>query len=243
VRALALLLLAPLAAVLVGCGASLSAVAHAATKSTDQTSEHMTIDSKTTVGGKTVTVSGSGDFQNDPALGQMTMTIGGLSMHEVLSGTTIYMSSSVVQRVLPAGKTWYAIDYAKAAQKLGFDVSALTSQSPANTLAKLEQSGHAKKVGTATVDGVQTTHYTATLDAKQAQQLANVTEGKVAIQPVDVYVDGGGLVRRVHVAYSSAFGGAQLSSDTTVDLSNYGETLNVSVPSPADTYEPTGGTP
>ena len=168
-------------------------------------------------------------------------------MREVLSGTAVYLSSDAFNSLLPSGKTWLSIDYASAAKKLGLDLGSVAAQSPGNTLQQLEHSGHVIKVGSETIDGVATTHYTATLGENYARKIANLANGTVSIQPVDVWIDGSGLVRRVHLAYdanSSSTG--SLSNDTTIDLSNYGEKVDVNVPSSADTYDATsmiGGTP
>lgn len=246
--ALVLVLLVPVLALATGCGASLASVANAATKSNSQTSEHIALTSKTSAAGKTYTLSGSGDFQNQPALGGMTMNVEipghPMTIRDVLAGTKVYASSDALGALLPSGKSWLEIDYAAAAKKLGVDVASIGAQSPTVTLQQLEQSGHTKKIGTETIDGVQTTHYQATVPEKNALTLANLSKGKVSIQPVDVWVDANGLVRRVHFSYSAQEPGAGglLTNDTTLDVSNYGEAVNVTVPSPAETYD-FGGTP
>jgi hypothetical protein len=48
-----------------------------------------------------------------------------------------------------------------------------------------------------------------------------------------VWVGGDGLVRRIHENFSYAAGGTQTTTDLTVDLSDFGVTVNVQPP-PAD---------
>ena len=101
-----------------------------------------------------------------------------------------------------------------------------------------------KTVGTETIDGVETTHYTATLDpakipnGARLQKLAGAT-----YQPVDVWIDGDDHVRRLHMAYSTSgamAAGAASSSDLTMTFSDYGKDVQVSVPSDAETFDATG---
>lgn len=250
---LALLGVAALAFAAAGCGSglSLSAVAKAADISSKQTSEHMNLIGTVTAGGKTISMTGDGDFQNDPVLGDMSVSVQApgqsIAMREIMDGTTVYLSSDQFQSQLPSGKKWVSLDLQQAGRKLGLDVASLESQSPADALAQLKASGGVAKIGTETIDGVQTTHYRATLDpdklAKVQKQLAKAGVD-VHYEPVDVWIDGQGLVRREHLHYATS-GVATATTDMTIDLSNYGETVNVAPPSPAETFDPTtnGGTP
>jgi LppX_LprAFG lipoprotein len=187
-------------------------------------------------------MSGEGDFRNNPNLGSMTLSVSGaqaLTMQEVVKDTTIYMSSDVFRSELPFGKAWLSMDIAKTTKALGLDPSALSSstQSPTEALATLRASGgRVTKVGAETIDGVSTTHYTAVLDADRVAKVSSALNkaygASVTYQPVDVWIDGQDLVRRIHMAFSMG-GGSTLpatSMDMTMAFSNYGEAVDVGVP-------------
>lgn len=254
------LLLVPLVLIAAACGdtVSLDPVAKAATESTKQVSEHMHLTAQVTVGARQVTMSGDGDFRNDPALGQIAVAVnaGGTAttMREVMSGTKVYLSSDLFKDKLPGGKMWLGVDLAKAGKALGVDMSTLSSQSPASTLQQLEATGRVTKVGEESLDGVATTHYTATIDPAKLAKLKRALHVQVTYHAVDVWVDGQNLVRRLHLSYSQTAGNATpaSSTDMIITLSHYGEPVDVSVPSDADTYDATasatnaiqnGGTP
>ena len=243
----ALWLLVPLALLAASCGdtVSLDPVAKAATESTKQTSEHMHMTAQVTTGGQQVTMTGDGDFKNDPALGQISVNVNSAgrasTMREIMDGSTMYLSSDLFRGQLPGGKTWMSVDLAKAQKALGVDFGSVSSQSPASTLSQLEATGRVTKVGDEALDGVATTHYTATIDPAKLAKITKALGVQVTYQAVDVWVDHQSLVRRMHLAYSQTAGSATpaSSTDLTIDLSKYGEDVNVSVPSAADTFDAT----
>jgi hypothetical protein len=238
VRWFALLVLAlPLTA----CGGvSINAVANAATKATTSGSEHVVIEGTVSAAGQAVSMNGTGDFQSSPKLGSMQLSLGvagkQISMNEVQKGTTVYMRSSVFSSNLPAGKTWVSVDLASAANKLGVNLAQYTQQDPTDILAALRKAGSVDKIGSETVAGVGTTHYRATIDLEKTpngKQLEKVTNLKAL--PVDVWIDGNNLLRRMTMKYSAG----TASTTMQMDLSNYGEQVNVQVPSTSETVDMT----
>jgi hypothetical protein len=87
---------------------------------------------------------------------------------------------------------------------------------PSKLLDYLRSTSKVQKVGTATIRGVATTHYVAHLqvDAKRV--------------PLDVWVDGSGLVRRLRVNWSTV--------NASVDLFDFGD-VNIDVPASSDTVD------
>jgi hypothetical protein len=245
-RSTLLLLVAPVALVAASCGDTLSLdpVAKAATESAKQTSEHMHMTARVSSGGRVISMSGEGDFANDPTLGKLTVGVisGGRvdTMREVMQGTRIYLSSDLFAQQLPAGKTWLSVDVAKAGKSLGIDVNRYSSQSPSDTLAQLKASTSVQVVGRATVGGVRTTHYTSTLDPGKLAKLEHAAHVQLDYRPVDVWIDGKGLVRKLHMAFAETdAAGTASSSDITIELSKYGETVPVVVPFDWETYDAT----
>lgn len=243
-------LLLPIAAVTVlasGCSdtVSLDPVAKAADVTAKQTSEHMTMTATITSGTQTVTATGSGDFQNDPNLGELTMTASGaghaMTIHEVMQETSVYMNSNLFTGQLPDGKTWLKIDYGKTMSSLGLSTSALTSSSPADMLQRLQASGKVTTDGPATVGGVATTHYTAILDPGRAAKIAKALKAKVDYGPVEVWVDSQGRVRRMQMSWLQEAGVTpEQTFSMTMTLSDYGEPVKVVVPPDSAVYDMTG---
>jgi hypothetical protein len=228
-----------------GDAVALDPVAKAATATSGQTSEHVVMTGSVTgPTGERLTLTGSGDFQNDPQLGTLTMTIGAgskaLAMTEVIKDWRMYMTSPLFSGLLPAGKTWMSLDLHSAGKRLGIDFSSYTGQTPSQTLEQLKAAGQVVRVGPATIGGVATTHYRATIDVskipngKKLAQMAGLT-----YKPVDVYIDKAGLLRRIQMGYSSTVGG---TASMTMDYSNYGEAVNVAVPDDSVTYDVTDET-
>jgi hypothetical protein len=240
-----------LAVALAGCGDTLSLdpVAKAADASAKQTSEHISMTMMMTTAGTAITMTGDGDFRNNPNLGSFAVSISGpqaATMREVMKDTTVYMTSDLFQGQLPDGKTWLAIDVAKTTKALGLDPSSLTSsQSPTQALATLRASGgKVTTVGNETIDGVETTHYSAVLDAERVAKvnaaLTKAYGSSATYQPVDVWVDGQDLVRKMHLAYSIAGGtAAGMTADMTMTFSNYGEPVAVDVPPSSAVFDAT----
>ncbi len=238
----ALLLLAPLALLAAACGdtVSLEPVAKAADASTKQTSEHMDLDASVTAGTQVIALTGAGDFQNNPARGQFLMRVRAngrdASMQEVVDGTNVYISSPALMGQLPGAKKWMSVDVSKAGKAMGVDVSDYSSQSPQSVLEQLKATGGVSTVGTESLDGVKTTHYRATVDPAKVEKLyKKLAKFKPTYEPVDVWIDGQGLVRRMHMSYTVQGS----TTDMTASFSKYGEPVSVTVPAAADTFDAT----
>jgi hypothetical protein len=222
-------------------------VKSSAAKTAQAKSEHAALDGTVDVAGQAATVSGEGDFDNTTHQGSMHVdfNVAGLTgaIDEVLDGTTIYMKSPLFADGLPKGKTWLKLDLAKVGASKGIDFSALLSQNPAQALAQLESSGSVKKVGDETIDGVETTHYTGRIDPKKLPQGAKIqalTGAKYA--PYDLWIGkDDGYVRRMRLGYSLLPAGAtkREAIEMTMNFSDFGKPVSVSVPSADDSYDAT----
>jgi hypothetical protein len=205
----------------------------------------MSMSGKVTAGSQVITMTGDGDFQNNPTLGELTMSVSGglrnLTMQAVMEGTTMYMTSDFLRAGLPGGKTWMSMDIAKATKALGVDLGSMSSQSPTQALAQLRKNAAVAEVGHETLDGVDTTHYTAVIDSAYVSKLRKALGETVTYAPVDVWIGSDNLVRRIRMSYSQSGTAAVPASamEMTMDLSHYGEPVRVSVPSPDETFDVT----
>jgi LppX_LprAFG lipoprotein len=224
---------------LTACGATSAVstpVAQAATKTADKGSEHVTYSGTVSVAGQTMHMTGKGDFQNNPTLGAASMTMQGAgrstSVDAVMQGTTIYMRSPL------SGRSWLSLDLGKAGKQFGVDVSQFAQQSPTDVLTALEKTGTVTKVGDETLNGEQATHYHAMVDVSRiSARLSSATQVKTI--PVDVWIGGDGLVRRITESVTAAAAGQTAATSMTTDFSNYGEQVNVQVPSADETLDMT----
>jgi hypothetical protein len=155
----------------------------------------------------TTTVGGAMDFA--AKRGALTTKVAGQNVDLVIDGTTLYERIPILADQL--GTPWLKINLddigdLAGVQGLGNLVQS-DSSDPSSTLAYLRGAGQVAEVGHEKVRGEDTTHYHAVVDleraasaspagqAKTLRQLAKVMGTRR--QPVDVWIDGDGLVRRM----------------------------------------------
>jgi hypothetical protein len=244
------------AVVVAGCGSSSKSkqdtpkpvssalVVAAATKSTQPGSAEA--DFK--IAGPGIKGTGSGVFNTRRSRsGQlhMTVSLNGLTepIDSVIAGNDLYMRSPLFSQLnLSGGKAWVKVDLGELAKERGVDLSNLvsTSPTPATALSYLRGADRVEQVGSDAIDGVDTTHYKATVDLERAAA-RNMGETRRALQrvihslgmkkvPVDVWVDGKGYVRKVGYAQRVAQG---RSVRIVMNLHDFGPPVPVKPP-PAD---------
>jgi hypothetical protein len=166
-----------------------------------------------------------------------------IRMQEVMSGATIYMSSPMFSSQLPSGKTWMKLDLQKFGQAHGINYSSLMTQSPAQTLQKLDAAGSVDNLGTETINGVETTHYQVTnLDLSKLPQGAKIAALGLHPKygPIDVWIgNSNGYVYREQMSFSYSIGGQSASMAMTVNLSKFGEAVHIGIPPASETVDET----
>jgi hypothetical protein len=183
------------------------------------------------------------DFGNIPQVAQALGT-STLQLEEITDGLTVYV------KVPPAlagsmglnGKQWAKINLASAAQAAGIPgISSLTgnlaSSDPSQFLRYLRAtSGGVTMVGSESVDGFPTTHYKAQIQLDRVPDVfpaASRTQARRTISsleqlthihalPVDVWVDGQHLVRRMAFTINETVSGQSLSLAMRIDIPEYG---------------------
>jgi hypothetical protein len=176
----------------------------------------------------------------------------------VVDGTTFYMRLPALADA--AGQEWVSFD----AGALGAAGSPMPAGGldPRVVLDLLHGSGDVETVGTEDVRDVATTHLRATLSvddlaasvpaeqraALQAMLDSLQASGTLHPFPLDVWVDGAGLVRRVALTYTVPAGavpGASAGGDVGVTVSadyfDFGEPVEIVVPDPSDVATIPGG--
>ena len=200
-----------------------------------------------TVSGSGVSMTLSGQEQYSPSLEvSLNMQAQGQNITEIFLGDKIYMDDPALASELGGGKQWDEIDLSEAGGSLGALSSIINearNENPTTQISALLASKEVTKVGTETVQGQQTTHYSGTLNANdvldnsaQTSQLSSsqitalksmLQSGQVSNEKVDVWVASSGLPVQVKVAVQTSAAG---TVDTTMDMSDWGAPVNVSPP-------------
>jgi len=162
----------------------------------------------------------------------------------------IYMRLGFLSSQLPGGKQWIKLDVSKLGKAAGLDLGKLLSGSqfqPSDMLGMLTSEGaKIQKVGPATVDGVATTHYRATIDLAKALQskgltspLLNGITAQMKTAKADVWIGKDGLVRRIRVSYNVPHGAMPMRSTMTMSLYDYGANVSIAAPPSSQVFDAT----
>lgn len=186
----------------------------------------------------------------------MVMQVPGLatpmSVSERVLGTTIYMKMPLLQNEIPGAKPWMKLDLEAMGKAHGIDFGAImnsSSSNPATIMSYLQGiSSNIQNIGTETVNGVQTTHYKATVDVRRMIAHLERTNPKAASsmqhamaltgtssEPVDVWIDDQGLLRQETVHTGMPAQGTSMTF--TMNLSDFGVAVDVTAPPASQTSD------
>lgn len=242
-----------------------SVLAAAATKATTAGSSKVDFTITTQIPGQDgpVTLSGNGAFDYENQTGQLTydfselfaatgQSLGDDPVEVILDGNVFYMKFPLLSNLVPGGKPWIKFDVQKLGEEQGLDLSQLQQLNqgdPSQILGYLRGSGSVEEVGPETIDGVETTHYKAVIDLdKVASQAPPELQAQVQEQidqlkkqtgvgelPMEVWVDGDGLPRRILYTFEASLTGGEDKTSTilTMNFTDYGVDVQVEPP-PAD---------
>ncbi len=215
-----------------------------------------------TTGGKTETIdlTGTGGFDFSASAADLNLTMtgvqglpsGGAVVEVRLIGGNVYEDIGSMVGSVPGFKPWISVDLSQA---MGQDPSlGASSANPTDFLNLLRAKGSTvTALGTKTRNGVELTGFSAVPDLQKQQQTVTAVWNSMGIPAaeqqrllteftanppgVDIWVDGGGLVRQMSVNESitvpvpTGTVGLRISEDMSFD--HYGSPVSVSAP-PAD---------
>lgn len=190
----------------------------------DAKTAKISMTTKETTAGKTTTFTGEGEAQFKPLAEQMTMHSNGQDIQTILVDGTSYTK-------VP-GSGW---------QKTNVGSTGSSQADPTQMLSYLQGvSSSVTKVGTDTIRGVSATEYKATIDMDKAAAKASATQRKAldtykkavgsSTLPVEVWLDGQGRLVREHESVAMTTGGQKVTTDTTIDLYDYGTPVSIKAP-------------
>lgn len=219
---------------------------------------HAVVTGQTAVAGQSIPLNGAGVVDPAHQAADLTLQVPSLgAVHVVFSGGTVAAqlppAAAPVLGAVAGGKQWVSIPLDRLAQSgYGAPLGALgvgTTGNPAAQLGYLRAiSDTTRLVGPEQVDGVATTHYAGAVDldkvpgATDPATKPGIDRLKSQIGsnllPVDVWVDGGGKLKRVGQtvtvpATPNAPAGTPTTTTTTLTFSDVGSAPAV-VPPPAD---------
>jgi hypothetical protein len=206
--------------------------------------------------GFAITADGVADFTSGDAA--LTMQVGGSRQFGGIEARLVdgeaYMKMPASLGSMFGGAQWMKLPVGAPVGVLpGFDQS-----DPSKFLAYLETvSNGVKKIGSEPIRGVDTTHYEATFDLGKAIDNADVPaslrdelgklfhkNGASSKIPADVWVDDGGLVRRIQMTLDlgrltgeKPEGDAPMVMTMSIDLYDFGIPVHVQAPPPGDVQD------
>ena len=191
-----------------------------------------------------------------PGAAATTLPPGPLQMEEIFKSSTIYVGSTLFAGKLPGGARWMKLDLSRYGQALGLNLEQLAGgqSNPAQFLEYLKAGGGVVTVaGHELVRGVETTRYRGAIDLQRAAEVVPSSDrgrlraslAQLAAQtgvsslPVEVWVDAGGLVRRMSLALSIPASGESVQLHMRIELFAFGATPAVTAPQQSEVFDAT----
>jgi hypothetical protein len=247
-----------------GCGAAhdvssvADPVAQAATTTAHAPGYRMSVSTVATTAQTTVHGTMNGVIDTVRHTGAFTTreTVGGhaVSIVERLSGTTVYMKlpNQPALDSVTGGKPWLKLDFSRALGAFGLGGLTTQSSNPAQFIDYLRAVGAKHtRVGSATIDGVQTTHYRVVINldnypklfpaSRRAAAARGVSTLETAIgshtMPMDAWIDSRNLLRRMSLSFGECVQSQRVTLAMIMNLSDYGQQRVPAAPAPSDAYD------
>jgi len=243
------------------------AVLVAAKKTTEAGSSKIAMTADFKAGETSFSMSGEGAFDYAEHAGRMTFKLIGDEIPEAFSGYEMIFTSGVVymrfpdefSQFLPGLKPWIKMDLEELAKQSELNLpgfNSFTNQDPTSTLAFMRGAKDVKAEGKESIRGEVTTHYTMTIDLKEAvaefpeearaglEDLIEKT-GLTEI-PMETWIDGDDRVRRMRFsmdlsAIGEIAGGVEPGQAGVMtigmDLFDFGADVDVAAPAPDQTSD------
>lgn len=156
-----------------------------------------------------------------------------------LLGDTMYQRFPALLAQLDLEAEWISFDLADLGPEFGQILDQARATSPGEALSALREAGAVAEIGEEDLDGIATTHYAATLDLRAVLEGSGLDGALVdnagldldQAVPVDVWVDGEGLVRR----YDATIEVDGVTTTTSFEVLEYDVDVDVEAPPAEDT--------
>jgi hypothetical protein len=244
-----LALVGAVALVAAGCGGGGggSASADDIQRAASKTAEAGSLEADFAVSAQGLTGSGSGVFNSKQRTGQLKMKLNAsgreIPVDSFVDGDVLYLRSPAFAQATTQNKQWIKLNLATlGSAQGGTDLSGIldASPTPENALAYLQGSSTVDEVGSESVGGVDTTHYSVSANLDRAAERASgaardavqgvISQSGVKTLPLDVWVDGNGYIRKV--SYDE-HAGRQQAAKVTMELHDFAGPVAITAP-PSD---------
>jgi hypothetical protein len=217
----------------------LAAFVHdAPARTAQQRTSQFTLQLQMTMFGHTINGDGGGEVDYRHQLAEINFNFGGVGrVIEVITPTALYMR-------MPSGmsfsssKPWVSFPLrlsGRAGNRIAKQLSSSRGADPSATLRLLSSVTNVRNAGTTTIDGVKTTHVSATsplasfLHAEGMQSLADQAPAmfRSGTVTVDAWLDSRGVARRVTMSMTM---GTQMHMQMTMNMADFGAPVTIVVP-------------
>ncbi|WP_033311728.1 hypothetical protein RFN58_01290 [Streptomyces iakyrus] len=167
----------------------------------DRTAEEDTAKVKlrvqTSAQGASQTANGQGVVDLDDGDSVMTLTVQGQRIEQRVVDQVLYQRMPKGQA--PGGKPWIKIDLGKVAAQQGTGDQPMSDPAQSAAYAKAITDKDVTEKGTATVNGVETTHYRVSVDVAELPNGDTLRKQVGPTLPMDVWLDDEGRMRRQQI--------------------------------------------
>ncbi|MZF88522.1 hypothetical protein [Streptomyces sp. SID5643] len=167
----------------------------------DRTAEEDTAKVKlrvqTSAQGASQTADGQGAVDLDDGDSVMTLTVQGQQIEQRVVDQVLYQK--MPKGSTPGGKPWIKIDLRKVAAQQGTGDRSMSDPAQSAAYAKAITDKDVTKKGTATVNGVETTHYRVSVDVAELPNGETLRKQVGPTLPMDVWLDDEGRMRRQQI--------------------------------------------
>jgi hypothetical protein len=220
-----------------------TAVRAAYDKTAAAESARMTIKTKLSAEGKTITSDGEGVLDLAEGDSVMTITAQDKSIEQRVVDQVLYQK--VPGQKAPGGKPWIRIHLKKVAEQQGMSHQQIGDPAQTAAYAKAITDKDVTKVGTEKIDGVNTTQYRVSVQVAQLPGGDQMSEQLGPTMPMRVWLDDEGRLRRQQIDMTvkapasasarpdSSAAPQQLKMSTVMQFSDFGTKVDAEAP-PAD---------
>ncbi|MEW2812596.1 hypothetical protein AB0929_36830 [Streptomyces massasporeus] len=221
----------------------------------DRTAEEDTAKVKlrvqTSARGASETANGQGAVDLDDGDSVMTLTVQGQRIEQRVIDQVLYQKMPKGQA--PGGKPWIRIDLGKVAGQQGTGGRSMSDPAQSAAYAKAITDKDVTKKGSATVNGVKTTHYRVSVDVARLPHGDTLREQVGPTLPMDVWLDDEGRMRRQQIdmtvkapeATQRSSSGASSAPEkvtvrTVMDFTDFGTEVEADAPPAGQVTDMTG---
>ncbi|MFI8191622.1 hypothetical protein ACIF8T_22855 [Streptomyces sp. NPDC085946] len=228
------------------------AVRSAYDRTAEEDTARITLRVRTTAGGRTVAANGQGAVDLGDGDSVMTVTAQGQRIEQRVVDQVLYQR--VPRGQAPDGRPWIRIDLRKAAAGQGAGAGSVSDPARSAAYAKAISDKDVTRKGTATIDGVETTHYRVAVDVADLPDGAALRRQVGPTLPMEVWLDEQGRIRRQQTDMTlraapspsdRASAGASPSARrvtvrTVVDFTDFGTEVDAEAPPARQVADMTG---